>query len=185
MKRFSFASLGAVALIAGLPFITQVSVLKLIKSNNIAVAQTPQKQKPVQVQLQGEKQVITKDAQGKEKITWEALTGKVKPGDVVRYTVVAENKSDRPLKNLALNGPIPKGTVLVLQSIKAPGAAQITYSIDGGRSFVTNPTITVKLPNGKTETKPAPVSAYTNIRVQVLAISPKSTVKTSYETQVR
>jgi hypothetical protein len=108
MKRVVIASLGAVTLVASLPFINQTSALMPIKSANNAVAQSPQKQSLIAVRLEGEKQVLIKDAEGKAKVNWAKLTGNVKPGDVVRYTVLAENKSDRTIKNLILNGPIPK-----------------------------------------------------------------------------
>ena len=98
---------------------------------------------------------------------------------------MAENKSDRPVKNLTLNQPIPKGMVYVLKSTNMTNNAKITYSIDGGRSFVENPTVKVTLPNGKVETKPAPASAYTNIRLQVPSVAAKTTVKATYQTQVR
>jgi hypothetical protein len=70
-------------------------------------------------------------------------------------------------------------------SVQAPNASQITYSIDSGKTFTENPVITIKLPNGKVETKPAPITAYTNIRVKVPVIAGKSTLKTTYQTQVR
>ncbi|TAF07958.1 MAG: DUF11 domain-containing protein [Nostocales cyanobacterium] len=184
MKRVFLTNVGAVALITGVTFVSQIAVITLMEQTDIAVAQNARKQ-AVQLRLQGEKQVISKDEQGKPKTTWQALTGKVKPGDVVRYTLIAENQSDRQIKNLALNGPVPKGTVLVLQSVKAPNNTQITYSIDGGRSFVENPTISVKLTNGKVENKPAPVTAYTHIRVKVPVVAAKTTIKATYETEVR
>jgi uncharacterized repeat protein (TIGR01451 family) len=185
MKRVTFASLGAVALVAALPFVGQVSALAPINLSNIAVAQNPQKKGPVQVRLAGEKQVVTKDEQGKEKITWQALSGRVKSGDVLRYTVIAENKSDRTIKNLAINGPVPRGTLFKLESVQAPSDAQITYSIDGGRNFVASPTISVKLQDGKIENKPAPANAYTHIRVKLPVISAKGKVQATYETKVR
>lgn len=119
---------------------------------------------------------------------WQALQGQavVKPGDVLRYTLNGENKSDRSIKNLTLNQPIPKGMVYVLKSVDiANKAAKITYSIDGGRSFVENPTVKVTLPGGKVEIKPAPATAYTNIRLQLPLVAAKTTVKATYLTQVR
>jgi uncharacterized repeat protein (TIGR01451 family) len=184
MKHLYLARLGAFALIAAVPFVSQIPVINLGMDSGTAIAQNTRKE-AVKLRLEGEKQVKTQDNQGKTKITWQALTGKVQRGDVVRYTITAENQSDRQIKNLVLNGPVPRGTVFILQSVQAPNNTQISYSIDGGKSFVANPTITVKLPNGKSETKPAPATAYTHIRVQVPSVSAKSTIKATYQTQVQ
>jgi uncharacterized repeat protein (TIGR01451 family) len=184
MKRVVVASLGAVALIASLPFVSQISALAPINSGSIAAAKNPQKQGLVQVRLEGEKQVMTKDEQGKEKITWQALDSKsktgVKTGDVIRYTVIAENTSNKPIKNLALKGPVPNGTAFILKSVNAPNNAKITYSIDGAKSFTDQPKIT----DGKA-TKDAPAEKYTHVRVSLPVILPKATVQATYETQVR
>jgi hypothetical protein len=97
-----------------------------------------------------------------------------------------ENQSDRPIKNLTLNQPIPKGMMYVLKSANMTNKdAKITYSIDGGRSFVDNPTIKVTLPSGKVETKPAPATAYTHIRLKLPSVAAKTTVQATYQTQVR
>ena len=103
-----------------------------------------------------------------QKTNWQILSGRavVQPADVLRYTLIGVNNGDRPIKNLNINQPIPKGMVYVLNSatIDANNKAKISYSIDNGRNFVENPTVKVTLPNGKVETKPAPATAYTHIR---------------------
>ncbi|BAB74990.1 DUF11 domain-containing protein [Anabaena sp. FACHB-709] len=180
MKGVLIAGVGAFALIATAPFINHIP--------GSVVAQSIQNQPQLQLRLGAEKQVISKDQQGKQKVAWQALQGQavVKPGDVLRYTLNGENKSDRSIKNLTLNQPIPKGMVYVLKSVDiANKAAKITYSIDGGRSFVENPTVKVTLPGGKVEIKPAPATAYTNIRLQLPLVAAKTTVKATYLTQVR
>ncbi len=97
------------------------------------------------MQLDAAKQVVQKDQQSQQKITRQPLEGQavVKPGDVLRYTISGENFSDRSVKNLTINQPIPKGMVYTLKSatVNAKDGNKITYSIDGGRSFVENPTI--------------------------------------------
>ncbi|MBD2346082.1 DUF11 domain-containing protein [Anabaena subtropica] len=180
MKGVFIAGIGAFALIATVPFINYVPAS--------VVAQSVQNQSQLQLRLEAEKQVITKDQQGKQKVVWQALQGKavVQPGDVLRYTLNGENRSDRPIKNLTLNQPIPKGMVYVLKSVDITNKeTKVTYSIDGGRSFVENPTVKITLPNGKVEIKPAPATAYTNIRLQLPSVAAKTTVKATYLTQVR
>jgi uncharacterized repeat protein (TIGR01451 family) len=187
MKRLSFAGLGAIALIVTVPFFGQIPGIANVWHSGSAVAQNIQTKGQIQLRLEAEKQVVVKDQQGKQSQKWEPLKGQVvvRPGDVLRYTLTGENKSDRPVKNLTLNQPIPKGMVYVLKSVNAANNAKVIYSIDGGRSFVENPTVKVTLPDGKVETKPAPAIAYTHIRLQIPSLAAKTTVKATYQTQVR
>ena len=195
MKRPSLAGLGAFALIATVPFVSQIpgianvwhSTSAYAEGVGGAIAQNVKTQGQIQLRLEAEKQVVAQDQQGKQSKTWQPLKGQVvvRPGDVLRYTLSGENKSDRPVKNLILNQPIPKGMVYVLQSTNVTNNAKVIYSIDGGRSFVENPTVKVTLPDGKVETKPAPANLYTHIRLQVPLVAAKTTVKATYQTQVR
>ncbi|WP_017654350.1 hypothetical protein [Fortiea contorta] len=185
MQRVSGVCIGALALFATMPFVGQIPESRWHSTS--AVAQSAKTQGQVELRLQAEKQVVAQDQQGKQSKTWTPLKGQavVQPGDVLRYTLLSENKSDRLIKNLTLNQPIPKGMVYVLNSIDVAKDAKITYSIDGSRTFVENPTVKVTLANGKTETKPAPASAYTHIRLQIPSVAGQATVKATYQTQVR
>lgn len=187
MKRVSLAGLGAFALIATVPFVGQIPGIANVWHLESAVAQNIKTQGQIQLRLEAEKQVVAKDQQGKQSQKWEPLKGQVvvRPGDVLRYTLSGENKSDRPVKNLTFNQPIPKGMVYVLNSTNVAKNAKVIYSIDGGRSFVENPTVKVTLPGGKVETKAAPATAYTHIRLQIPSLAAKTTVKATYQTQVR
>ncbi|OCQ96391.1 hypothetical protein BCD64_03365 [Nostoc sp. MBR 210] len=187
MKQIFMAGIGASLLLTTASFMTNFSGVIPWRQFNIAVAQTPQKTQALKLVLAAEKQVLIKESQGRQKVTWQALKEQavVQPGDILRYTLTGENASDRPLKNLTLNQPIPKGMIYILKSANFTGDAKISYSIDGARSFVKNPTIKVTLPNGKLETKPAPATAYTHIRLQLPLIAAKTTVKLIYQTQVR
>lgn len=187
MKGIYIAGVAAIALVATVPLISQMPGLASLWQSGSATAQNIKSQPQIQLRLEAEKQVVTQDQQGKQIQKWQALKGQavVQTLDVLRYTLNAENTSDRPVKNLILNQPIPKGMVYVLKSTNVTKNAKVTYSIDGGRSFVENPTVKVTLPNGKVKTQPAPASAYTNIRLQVPSVAMKTTVKATYETQVR
>lgn len=187
MKRSYFAGLGAFALIVTVPFVNQIPGMTNLGISGSAIAQNVKNQGQLQLRLEAEKQVVVKDQQGKTSKTWQALKGQtvVQPGDMLRYTLIGENKSDRPLKNLNLNQPIPKGMVYVLNSANSLNNAKITYSIDGGRNFAENPIIKVTLAGGKVETQPAPATAYTHLRFNIPAVAAKTTVKATYQTQVR
>lgn len=188
MKNLLTTGIATSLLLTTVSFTTHLPGVVSWWSSNSAVAQRPQKQTALQLRLQAEKQVLTKDQQGKQQVSWQALKGQaqVKPGDVLRYTLTGENTSDRPIKNLTLNQPIPKGMVYVLKSANISNQeAKITYSIDGGRTFVENPTIEVTLPGGTVATQPAPATAYTHIRLQLPLVAAKTTVKAMYQTQIR
>ncbi|RUR78751.1 DUF11 domain-containing protein [Chlorogloeopsis fritschii PCC 9212] len=189
MKSFSLASIGAVAIIAATPFVTLTLVLTPVWQPSSAIAQNAKKG-PVQLRLEAEKKVVQQDKQGKQIVTWQALQGKVtvQPGDVLRYIVTGGNNGDKAVKNLTINQPIPQGMVYVLKSatVNEKQGAKITYSIDGGRSFVENPTIKVTLSNGKQETRPAPATAYTHIRWNFgTSVPAQEKVKGTYQAQVR
>jgi uncharacterized repeat protein (TIGR01451 family) len=188
MKRSSLLRLGAVAFIAIAPVIAQVPAAKNFFQSGVN-AQNVQKQQQVNLQLDAEKQVITQDQQGKKVKTWQALKGQatVQPGDVLRYTVTGENFGNKQVKNLTISQPIPEGMEFVLKSASPADKSnsKVTYSIDGGRSFVENPTVKITLPDGKVETKPAPASAYTHLRMKVASVEAKGVVKGSYEVKVK
>ncbi|WP_017317033.1 hypothetical protein [Mastigocladopsis repens] len=190
MKRLTIASLGALAFLTAVSLTGTIPGVTSTADMGSAFAQNIQRQGQVQLRLDAEKQVVQKDSQGKEKVNWESLQGKamVQRGDTLRYVVSGINNGDRPVKNFTINQPIPKGMVYKLKSarVNPNSQAKITYSIDGGRNFVENPTIQVTLPNGKVETKPAPAMAYTNIRWNFgTSVPAKTTVKGTYEVQVR
>lgn len=188
MKRLSIG-LGAIALMASVPFASEMPVLANFREAGTAIAQNLQRQPQVQMRLGAEKKVVQKNQQGKQQVSWQTLQGKVvvQPGDVIRYVVSGKNDSDRPVKNLVVTQPIPKQTTYILNSVTVKNnAAKITYSIDNGKSFVEKPTVQVKLPNGKVETRPAPAELYTHLRWKFAqSIAPATPVNATYQVKVR
>lgn len=187
MKRQFVIGLGVAAVILTMPFASKLPVVAELFRSDVAIAKAMQHPK-VQLNLVGEKQVISKDAQGKETISWQSANQLVvQSGNVLRYRLVGKNEGDRPIKNLTLKQPIPKGTVFILKSAQANNqSAQITYSIDGGRSFVAAPTVQITLANGKVETRPAPPEAYTHIRWNLPGmLAAKAPISVEYQVKVR
>jgi uncharacterized repeat protein (TIGR01451 family) len=188
MKNFSITTFRAASVIATLPLFTQIPVIGNIFQPGTAIAQNSQKPS-VQLRLEVAKKVVLQ-VDGKEKISWQSLQDKgvVQPGDVLRYTVAGINNGKTAVKNLNINQPVPKGMIYVLNSASVEGnkGVKIIYSIDGGRSFVENPTVKVSLPNGKVETRPAPASAYTHIRWKIDSEFPaNAVVKGIYQVAVK
>jgi uncharacterized repeat protein (TIGR01451 family) len=188
MKCFSVTSLGTLAVIATLSFTGEVPVLASRQAGT-AIAENIQRQTQIQLYLGAEKKVLRKDQQGKQQVTWQTLRGNVvvQPGDVLRYVVTGKNNSNRAVKNLVVTQPIPKQTAYLLNSVTVKNnKAKVTYSINNGKSFVAQPTIQVKLVNGKVETRPAPAEIYTYVRWKFeQPISPETAVNATYQVRVR
>ena len=184
MKRRLSIGLGLLVVASALPFVSGTPVLAELQHTGAAIVKnilTPK----VKLNLGVEKQVISVDAEGKQKISWVALEGAVQPSDVLRYTLVSENAGDKAAKDLKLVQPIPAQTIYKLDSAKANGA-KLTYSIDSGKTFVEKPMVTVKLANGKEELRPAPASSYTHVRWDYSnSLAPLASVRAAYEVAVR
>ena len=116
------------------------------------VAITIKAQKEVTVTIQG-KQV-------KKKI---AAKG-VQPGDEIIYTLSYVNSGNEAATDVKISDPIPAGTVYIPGS--ASEAAELTFSIDKGKSFkkATLLTYEVKGSDGKMQKKAASPEDYTDIR---------------------
>lgn len=189
MKRVSIASLGAVCLIAGAAFSSQIPVVANVFEGGAAIAQNAKKGQ-VQLRLAAAKKVVSKDAQGNRKVSWNGLNNgaQVQPGDVLRYSVTGANNGNKAVKNLAINQPIPPGMIYVRNSatVNSNAGAKITYSIDGGKTYVANPTVQVKSENGQVETRPAPDTAYTHIRWKFgNSVPAQAKVEGTYQVRVR
>jgi uncharacterized repeat protein (TIGR01451 family) len=106
----------------------------------------------------------------------------------MRYVVTSTNVSDRAISNLVVTQPIPQRTIYVLNSatLGIAGNVEVTYSIDGGKTFVAQPTIQVKQPDGTVETRPAPAETYTHVRWKFPeALNPAVALNSSYQVKVR
>ena len=88
----------------------------------------------------------------------------VQPGDVLRYVVASSNEGEMAAKNLVITQPIPAAMTYVIGSEKGNTAADATYSIDKGETFVAEPMVEVTLPDGTVEMQPAPAEAYTHVK---------------------
>lgn len=154
------------------------------------VAQT---QQSIDLALTGHLRSVEKNWRGEEKVVWRDLNGgffrgapTVRPGDVLRYTINGNNKTEQPVSGLVLTDDLPENTVYVIGSAASVGGASITYSIDGGTTYTTQPTVQVTLPDGTVETRPAPADRYTHVRWTFAgAIPAKSNVSGQYQVRVQ
>lgn len=123
-------------------------------------------------------------------VTAESASGRdskavARPGDVIRYTLVFTNVQANAVKNVQFVDPIPQGLVYVLGSAAAGEPTRIEYSIDGGKTYSTQPLISV-VEDGKKVEKPAPREMYTHVRWTVLSsVAPRAQVTAELRTQVK
>jgi uncharacterized repeat protein (TIGR01451 family) len=102
---------------------------------------------------------------------------KALPGDVIVYSIAANNIGSKPINKLVINQKIRPGTSYVLSSATPVKGTDLTFSIDGGKTYAASPIIAKK---------PAPATSYTNVRwVFTGSVAPKSHTALSYEVKIR
>jgi uncharacterized repeat protein (TIGR01451 family) len=127
--------------------------------------------------------LVERAADGAEKTTPVADVA-LKPGETVRYTLVAVNRGTDPALGLKPIGKIPAGTSFEAGSA-AGAAARVEYSLDGGKTWSTSPTIKVQTPAGIVEKKADP-STYTAIRWTAdKPLAPRAVAAYSYQVHIK
>lgn len=186
MKRRLSIGLGVLAVAVAIPFASGTPVLANLQKAGEALVKQILKPE-VKMVLSAEKQLVSTDSEGKQVITWEALEGDVtvRPGDVLRYSVLSENAGDKPAAELTINQPIPNQTTYVLDSARANGA-ELAYSIDGGKTFSEKPMVEVTQPDGTVKMEPAPAEAYTHVQWDYSeSLKPMASVQAVYDVAVQ
>jgi uncharacterized repeat protein (TIGR01451 family) len=130
----------------------------------------------IELKTVAEQEVRVVEEDGRE-VTKRVPAAKVVPGDVVIYTITARNVSDQPVDNVVISDPIPEHMTYVLGSAAGEGT-EITYSVDGGKSFVSLEELEVTDDTGA----PRKVEAkdYTNIRWKLVSSLAPSTSKSAH-----
>jgi uncharacterized repeat protein (TIGR01451 family) len=173
-KRFALVTVmaGAIALSAPL---NQIPVIGQAFDAAIAIAQNAQRP-DVKLNLMVERR------DGDE---WQSGSiNNARPGDVLRYNLKGKNQGNRAANNFTLTQVIPSRTTYVAQS--ATGNAQITFSIDKGKTYSPQPMIVTKRADGTTESRPAPAETYTHVRWKFQnTIEPGANVSAFYQVRVR
>ena len=126
---------------------------------------------------------ITLDANGKEVAT---KTTEVDPKQIVEFRATYKNTSDDALQNLVISGPIPASTHYQAGSAKTKIAAAFEVSIDGGKTFESEPVKRMqKDANGNMVEVIIPPSKYTNVRwIPASGIAGNETQLYSYRVSV-
>ena len=90
----------------------------------------------------------------------------VKPGEVLDWQIVSSNDGTGGANDYKAVGHIPAGTSFVAGSAAGENGSTVTYSIDGGKTFSTQPVVEERQPDGTVKKVPAPVSMYTQVRYE-------------------
>jgi len=90
---------------------------------------------PVSVSTASYQAKRIKDKKTGKVITKWVRARRVVPGTVVRYIDTVTNRTDKPLKNVAIKNPINPHLTYVAQTAKCATGCRIYYSVDGGKHF--------------------------------------------------
>lgn len=110
----------------------------------------------------------------------------VKPGEILDWQIVSSNDGDGAARDYKTVGHIPAGTVLVAGSAVAEEGSTVTYSIDGGKTFSSQPIVEEKQEDGTVKRVAAPVSMYTEVRYEWSdALAAGGKLSASYRVRVK
>ena len=126
----------------------------------------------------------TVEREGKQVALAEA--GTVKPGEVLNWQIATANEGTGAAREYKTVGEIPAGTAFVAGSAAGENGSTVTYSIDGGKTFSTQPIIEQKQPDGTVKRVAAPVSMYTQVRYEWAdELAAGGRVNASYKVRVK
>jgi uncharacterized repeat protein (TIGR01451 family) len=124
-------------------------------------------------------------ARGDERVALDRA-GAVHPGEVLDWKVTSANEGDGAARDYKTIAHVPAGTSLVAGSATAEYGAQVTYSIDGGKTFSAQPLIEEKQADGTVKRVAAPVSMYTELRYEWSdPLAAGATLNASYKVRVK
>ena len=119
------------------------------------------------------------EKEGKAAITY-------KPGDIIRYTIIASNTGNGMLTSPLITNPIPKGVTYMPLSAKGLNS-KITYSMNNGTLFQPWPvTYNIKDKNGKTIKMMASPDMITHVRWELTkSLAPNESHQLEFEVTVK
>ena len=124
-------------------------------------------------------------ARGSEQIALDKA-GAVHPGEVLDWKITSSNEGDGAAREYKTTAPVPAGTTFVAGSASAQYGAQVSYSIDGGKTFSPQPTVEEKQPDGTIKRTPAPASMYTEVRYEwAEPLAAGSKLEAAYKVRVK
>jgi uncharacterized repeat protein (TIGR01451 family) len=137
----------------------------------------------VTIQVQRE---VTEPGPSGQPVTRHVRVEAAGPGDVLVYTLEAQNVGTAAAFNTRLQDEIPQGTVLITESVPIQNT-RIRASVDGGSTWQDFPVlIERKLENGMTERVPVQAEAYTHLEwVLAGTLEPGDQRQVSFKVQIQ
>lgn len=134
-----------------------LSGLVVFAANNQTVSRALNIARPdVKVQISG-------SVQREDKTVLLDKAANVKVGETLDWNINSVNEGAGDAQNYRVVGQVPKGTIFVAGTAKGEESPQITYSVDGGKTFSAQPLIDEKQPDGSIKKVAAPISIYTQV----------------------
>lgn len=110
----------------------------------------------------------------------------VHPGEILDWTIMSANEGNASARQYKTIGQIPQGTSFIAGSAVAEYGASVSYSIDGGKNFASQPVIEEKQADGTKKLVPAPAALYTQVRYEWSdPLTAGSTLAASYKVRVK
>lgn len=129
-----------------------------------------------------EKEVVTVAANGEETVK-RVPADKVTPGETVVYSIKYKNDGSAPAGDIVLVMPVPKEVAYVEGSVDGEEAASVSFSADGGDTYVARGRLTV-VEGG--EARPARGDEITHIKWTLTApVAAKAAGEVSYKAVLR
>ncbi|MGB4811571.1 MAG: hypothetical protein WBP13_03690 [Methylophilaceae bacterium] len=141
---------------------TKQLVFSLITASalSLSVAMPVYAADSVELTSKAEVDVVVKHQDG-TKETKRVIAKKIAPDGEVIYTTTFKNIIAKPVANILINNPIPKDMRYTIGSASGVNT-DITFSVDGGKTFAKEDKLIVTTKEGNT--RPAAADDYTNIR---------------------
>ncbi len=110
----------------------------------------------------------------------------VQPGELLQWNITSLNEGTASARDYKTVGHIPAGTQYVAGSAVAENGSSVTYSIDGGKNYSTQPIVEEKQADGSVKQVAAPVSMYTEVRYEWSdALAAGGKLSASYKVRVK
>ena len=127
---------------------------------SIVAAQGP----PDPISIKTIAEVESRTTAGGREVVKIVPADRVVPGDRVIYTLEVSNTGATEVAAPTITHPVPEHMLYVADTAVGPGA-EVSYSVDGGRSFDRAENLKVQGPDGRM--RPAAAADYTDIRWQL------------------
>jgi len=157
----------------------KTSALGLLTLALITAGATANEAGKLRVGMQVEREITKRNDAGQVERRTEPVAAASR-GDVLVYTLQIANDGGDPALAARVEDPVPAGTVLIPDSAGGTGT-RITYSIDGGKTFVVYPALRrVVGEDGVARELPVPAEDYTHVRWTLTEALDPGQVRTAY-----